>query len=259
METKSLQIKVMSAKGLKKVSKMDVFVAVKLSGDPKCSDHREQRTQVARNSGTTPKWSNDFMKFPIDQTLAEANRLVITFKIKREQRGSGEKDIGEVHVPVKELLDHLGNDKTGERYVTYQIGKSKGDISFTYSFTDQVAITSGGGCSRYLAPEPVRPAATHQPVLNRPVLSQLLPSVGSFSYDHVPCQSQSQPPFYPPQAQPEILPPAFFPGLYQPHGYQMSYIPESPPTMYTSIFPGLSCPPQTQPGGLYPPTSPYRF
>lgn len=261
MDTRSLEIKVTSAKGLKKVSKMDVFVAAKLSGDPKCSDHREQRTQVVRDSGTSPKWSNDVMKFPIDQTLAEANRLVITFKIKCEQRGGGEKDIGEVHVPVKELLDHLGNDKTGQRYVTYQIGKSKSDISFTYSFTGQVVVTSGGGCSRYPAPGPVRPTAIHQPVLNRPVLSMLLPSVGSFSYNHVP----SQPPIYPPLAQPEILPPACLPGLYPP--YPMSYIPESLPTMYSSIFPGLSCPPegyptvappQTQPG-LYPPMSPYRF
>ncbi|EOA25549.1 hypothetical protein CARUB_v10018894mg [Capsella rubella] len=255
METRSLELKVTSAKGIKKVSRMDVFVAVKLSGDPKCSDQREQRTQVARNSGTCPEWGNDLMKFPINHTLAEANRLVVTFKIKCEQLGGGEKDIGEVHVSVKELLDHLGNDKSGQRYVTYQIGKSKGDISFTYSFTDHVAITSDGGSSRYIAPEPMRPAATQQPVLNRPVLSQLLPSVGSFSYDHIPCHSQ------PPQAQPEILPPACFPGLFPPHGYPMSYIPERPQTMYPSIFPGLSCPPdgyptpQTHPG-LYPP---YRF
>ncbi|KAG7566739.1 C2 domain [Arabidopsis suecica] len=279
MGTRSLEIKVTSAKGLKKVSKMDVFVAVKLSGDPKCSDHREQRTQVARDGGTSPKWSNDVMKFTIDQTLAEANRLVITFNIKCEQRGGVDKDIGEVHVSVKELLDHLGNDKTGQRYVTYQIGKTKGDISFTYSFTGPVGVPTGGGCSRYAAQVPVRPVSTYRPVsngpvlsqlngpvlsqLNGPVLSQLLPSVGSFSYNHVP----SQPPIYPPLAQPEILPPACFPGVYPPHGYPMSNMPGSPPTMYQSIFPGLSCPPEgyssvapplTQPG-LYPPMSPYRF
>ncbi|AEE80391.1 shock protein SRC2-like [Arabidopsis thaliana] len=298
MGTRSLEINVTSAKGLKKVSKMDVFVAVKLSGDPKCSDHREQRTQAARDGGTSPKWSNDVMKFILDQNLAEANRLVITFKIKCEQRGGVDKDIGEVHVQVKELLDHLGNDKTGQRYVTYQIGKSKADISFTYSFTGPVEVPTGGGCSRYAAQAPVRPVSTYRPVLNGPmlsqlngpvlsqlngpvlsqlngpvlsqlqgpvlsqlngpVLSQLLPSVGSFSYNHVPCQ----PPIYPPLAQPEILPPVCFPGLYPP-----SNMPGSPPTMYQSIFPGLSCPPEgystvapplTQPG-LYPPMSPYRY
>ncbi|CAN7056306.1 hypothetical protein IGI04_014096 [Brassica rapa subsp. trilocularis] len=270
--TRSLEINVTSAKGLEKVSKMDVFVAVKLSGDPKCSDHREQRTQVARDSGTSPRWVDGLMKFTIDQTLAEANRLVLTFKIKCEQRGGGggDKDIGEVHVPVKELLDHLGKDKAGQRYVTYKIkksnGKPGGDISFTYSFTGPVAVASGVGCSRYIAHEPVRPpAATYRPVnSNGPVLSQLLPSVGSFSYGHVPSH---QPPVYPPLAQPEVLPPTCFPGLYPPHGYPMSYTPESVQTMYTSIFPGLSCPPegypnaappQTQPA-LYPPMKPYRF
>ncbi|XP_018481513.2 protein SRC2 [Raphanus sativus] len=273
MERRSLAITVTSAKGLEKVSKMDVYVAVKLSGDPKFSDHPEQRTQVA--SGTSPRWIDGAMKFAIDQSLAEANRLVITFKIKCEQRGGGggDKDIGEVHVPVKELLDHLGNDKAGQRYVTYKIkktnGKPGGDISFTYSFTGPVAAASGVGCSRYIAHEPVRPPpATYRPVnLNGPgpVLSQLLPSVGSFSYGHVPVH---QPPVYPPLAPPEILPPTCFPGLYPPHGYpMMSYTPESPPTMYASIFPGLSCPPegypnaappQTQPA-LYPPMNPYRF
>jgi hypothetical protein len=270
METTSLEITVTSAKGLKNVSKMGVFVAVKLSGDPKCSDHSEQRTQVARDSGTSPRWVNDVLKFNIDQALAQANRLVITFKIKCEQRGGGDKDIGEIHVPVKELLDHLGNDKAGQRYVTYNIkkpdGQPRGDISFTYSFTAPVAaVTTGGVCQRYLAQQPVRPAATYQPVSNRPVLSMLLPSVGSFSYHHVP--SHSQPPIYPPPAQPEILPRTWFPGLYPPHGYPMSYIPESQPTMYPPIFPGLSCPPEgypsltpppTQPV-LYPPMSPYRF
>ncbi|KAF8092212.1 hypothetical protein N665_0422s0041 [Sinapis alba] len=263
--TRSLEITVTSAKGLEKVSKMDVFVAAKLSGDPKFSDHPEQRTQVARDSGTSPRWIDGVMKFTIDKTLAEANRLVITFKIKCEQRG-GDKDIGEVHVPVKELLDHLGNDKAGQRYVTYKIKKTngkpaRGDISFTYSFIVPVAATSGVGCSRYIAHEPVRPpAATYRPVnSNGPVLSQLLPSVGSFSYGHVPAH---QPPVYPPHSQPEILPPACFHGLYPPHGYPMSYTPESPPTVYPSIFPGLSCPPegypQTQPA-IYPPMSPYRF
>ncbi|KAF8077198.1 hypothetical protein N665_1057s0009 [Sinapis alba] len=244
--TGSLEITVTSAKGLEKVSKMDVFVAAKLSGDPKCSDHPEQRTQVARDSGTSPRWIDGVMKFTIDQTLAEANRLVITFKIKCEQRG-GDKDIGEVHVPVKELLDHLGNDKAGQRYVTYKIKKTnggkpaRGDISFTYSFIGPVAAASGVGCSRYIAHEPVRPpAATYRPVnSNGPVLSQLLPSVGSFSYGHVPAH---QPPVYPPHS----------------HGYPMSYTPE----VYPSIFPGLSCPPegypQTQPA-IYPPMSPYRF
>ncbi|KAG2325370.1 hypothetical protein Bca52824_008098 [Brassica carinata] len=268
METKSLEITVTSAKGLEKVSKMDVFVAAKLSGDPKFSNHPEQRTQVAKDSGTSPRWVDGIMKFAIDQTLADANRLVITLKIKCEQRGGGgsDKDIGEVHVPVKELLDHLGNDKAGQRYVTYKIKKTngkpaRGDISFTYSFTSPVAAASGVGCSRYIAHDPVRPppAATYRPVnSNGPVLSQLLPSVGSFGYGHVPSH---QPPVYPPHSQPD-------PGLYPPHGYPMSYTPESRPTMYTSIFPGLSCPPegypnaarpQTQPPALYPPMSPYRF
>ncbi|CAN8253890.1 unnamed protein product [Cochlearia groenlandica] len=233
--TRSLEIKLTSAKGLMKVSKMDVFVAVKLSGDPKFSDHTEQRTQVARDCGTSPRWINDVMKFSIDQTLAQANRLVVTFKIKCEQRG-GDKDIGEVHVPVKELLDHLGNDKTGQRYVTYKIkkpnGEQRGDISFTYSITGQVVVTTGVGYSRYIAHEPVPVPATYSPVFNEPILSQLLPSVGSFSNNHVP----SQPPIYPPLSQP----PACFPGLYPSEGhYAVS-------------------PPQTQPG-LYPPMSPYGF
>ena len=58
-----------------------------------------------------------------------------------------EKDVGEVHVPVKELLDKYGASNN-EMHASYNVrttraGKFKGVLNFSFKFGDTVAATPG--------------------------------------------------------------------------------------------------------------------
>ncbi|XP_010545020.1 PREDICTED: protein SRC2 homolog [Tarenaya hassleriana] len=251
MECRSLEITVASAKGLKKVkhlSKMDVYVTVKLSGDPAYTGQLEHRTHVAKDGGTSPTWSNSAFTFTIREALANANRLVITFKITCDRSN---KDIGEAHVPVRDLLDHVGADKAGQRYITYKVkkpnGKPRGEINFFYRFGGQMTRTGGAGGFAVHAP----PLPTHNPAPypwpRAPALAQLLPSWGSFSYHGC---SPSPPPSYSYHTvAPPHMPPAGYPTVARPMGYQA----EGPPAGYPPVDP-----PQVPPV-VYPPRGAYGF
>ncbi|KAJ6762705.1 INGRESSION PROTEIN FIC1 [Salix purpurea] len=112
MECRPLDITVASGKGLKDVNligKMDVYCVVSIKGDPHKSKQK-QKTNVHQDCGPNPVW-NYPMKFTIDEAAAQQNRLQIKFKLVAE-RMMGDKDVGVVSVPVKELLD----SKDGKRW-----------------------------------------------------------------------------------------------------------------------------------------------
>ncbi|XP_057496885.1 protein SRC2 homolog [Actinidia eriantha] len=138
MEYRQLDITVISAENLKDVnliSKMDVYVEVSIGGDPV----GKRKTHVDANGGKSPKW-NHRLKFNVGVDVLAANpALPLLFKI-RSDRPLGDKDIGDVSVPIKELL--LGADGS-ERVVECQVrtpsGKPKGTLKFSYNFGDKLA------------------------------------------------------------------------------------------------------------------------
>ncbi|KDP23491.1 hypothetical protein JCGZ_23324 [Jatropha curcas] len=143
MECRPLQITVISAKDIKDVnvfSKMDVYAEVSIRGDL-YNSKQKQKTHVDKDSGTNPKW-NFPMKFTIHETSAQANRLTLQFKLVSD-RSLGDREIGEVHVPIKELLDKKSGDgKTEqEQIVSYSVrtpkGKSKGTLNFSFKFGEK--------------------------------------------------------------------------------------------------------------------------
>ncbi|OMO68780.1 C2 calcium-dependent membrane targeting [Corchorus capsularis] len=109
MECRTLEITVISAKDLKDVNlftKMDVYAVVSINGDHRTA----QRTPIDKDCGSNPKW-NYIMKFTIEEALAQQNRLNLNFRLKSD-RQLGDKEIGDVAVPIKELLDqNNGNGK----------------------------------------------------------------------------------------------------------------------------------------------------
>ncbi|XP_060197788.1 protein SRC2 [Lycium barbarum] len=141
MEYRTLEINVMSGKDLNKVNlitKMDVYVVVSISGlDDRSS--QKIKTHVDHDGDNNPTW-NFLIKFTIDDNAAVQNRLHLVFKIKCE-RALGDKDIGEVDVPIKELLESP-NSTGSKQFVSYQIrkpsGKPKGQLTFSYQFSDKI-------------------------------------------------------------------------------------------------------------------------
>ncbi|KAK9086459.1 hypothetical protein Syun_028853 [Stephania yunnanensis] len=148
MEHKPLDITVLSANDLKNVNfftTMDVYVITIIGGDPRTT----QRTAVAKGGGRNPTWN-----FPMRFTVVGEkphqrryssnynNHIMLTFEI-RSKRFLGDRDIGEVHVPVEDLLVNAGDPKH-INFVSYEVrrrsGISKGVLNFSYRFGEKVDV-----------------------------------------------------------------------------------------------------------------------
>lgn len=188
MEHRILEINVMSGKDLNKVNlitKMDVYVVVSLSGADDRSDQKT-KTHVDHDGDNNPTW-NFPIKFTIDDNAAVHNRLNLVFKL-RCQRALGDKDIGEVAVPIKELLDSP-NSTGSKQFVSYQIrkpsGKPKGQLTFSYQFSDKIISSVD--------------AKVDQPITACPAVNPA-PMVGSTSVYPPPPQQGPTGPYPPPPA-----------------------------------------------------------
>ncbi|KAK8320061.1 hypothetical protein V6Z11_A12G011400 [Gossypium hirsutum] len=142
MEQRPLELTVVFAEGLKKVkhlSKMDVYVVVKVSGGDSST---EQKTPVHKDGGTSPRWNHP-MLFSFNESLAQTNTtLAITFRLMCCRTFRGDKEIGEARVPIKELLDSAGNGNSA-KYTTFPVkkpsGKAKGKLNLVYRFGEKAA------------------------------------------------------------------------------------------------------------------------
>ncbi|GMN46429.1 hypothetical protein TIFTF001_015615 [Ficus carica] len=199
---------------------------------------QKAKTNVHRGSGTNPTW-NFPVTFTVDKSLAQNNRLTLVIKLVCD-RSLGDKDIGEVNIPVKELLASMddgnnNNNNNSMKFVSYQVrkpsGKAKGELHFSYKFDEKVA-------GKPAADKPVR---TYSAV---PAVGPSYPPPPPVGYDHV----QPPPPVmgyaggYPP-------PPAPVPAPYGGVGYP------PPPPGYGYPPP----PPPPHPGYGYPPAPGYGY
>lgn len=145
MECRTLDINIKRANGLKNVnlfSTMDVYAVVSISGDPRGKS--KQKTPVAKDAGSDPHW-NYPMKFTINEVAAQSNRLNLKIKFVSD-RSLGDKKIGKVIIPIKQLLDESakGDEGNSERTVTFGVrtmsGKEKGTVEFSYKFGEKYTV-----------------------------------------------------------------------------------------------------------------------
>uniref|UniRef100_A0A5B7A254 Putative cytokinesis protein sepA-like n=1 Tax=Davidia involucrata TaxID=16924 RepID=A0A5B7A254_DAVIN len=246
MEYRSLEINIISAKDLKNVNfinKMDVYVVVSISGDQRT----KQKTPVNRDGDSNPTW-NFPMKFTVDESAAQQNRLTLMFKLRCE-RSLGDKDIGEVHVPIKELLDNVGDGKM--QFLSYQVrkpsGKPKGQLNLSYKFGEKVAA-AGAVATAAKSDEPVTaypaPATLAGPSSAYPPPP---PYAGAGGYGYPPPQGGYPPAGggYPPP--PGGYPPAPVAGYGYPPPAYGGYPPPPPPGYGYPPQPGYGYPPVQQP------------
>ncbi|XP_020227733.1 protein SRC2 [Cajanus cajan] len=178
MEYRTLELILDSAKDLKDLnlfSKMDVYAVVSLSG------HHKIKTPVDRNAGTNPTW-NFPVKFTFSESLARQNRLSLEINLHCERTLAADKDIGQVHVPLRELLDQAGDGKSFQ-HVSYQVrkpsGKPQGAFNFSYKFADKFAAPAKASASASTSTSTSSPAAAVTKV--EPVTAYPAPVVGSTS------------------------------------------------------------------------------
>ncbi|XP_076952374.1 protein SRC2-like [Bidens hawaiensis] len=143
MEYGNLNLTLVSATGVKKsrfTGKSSVYAVAFISDAT--GKHQKQRTNTDKTGDADPTW-NLPMKFVIDE---EVSGLTLVVRIKVEGMFGG-KDLGEVHVPVKELLEGFkGNGKTAKT-VSYQVlrrpsGKLNGVLSFKYKYESGEKFTT---------------------------------------------------------------------------------------------------------------------
>ncbi|KAJ0598350.1 putative C2 domain-containing protein [Helianthus annuus] len=135
MNYRNLNLTIISANGLKKptfMGKMDVYAVVSISGT--IGNPQKLKTNISKHANSDPTW-NFPMKFIINEAAGFQNRLTLVIKIKAAGIFGG-RNLGEVHVPVKELLEGVKDEGKTMQFVSYQVrrpsGKVKGVLSFSY-------------------------------------------------------------------------------------------------------------------------------
>ncbi|XP_074561858.1 protein SRC2-like [Curcuma longa] len=227
MAYRTLEITLISAKGLKEVnliSKMAVYAVVSLSSHSRA----RQRTPPDRVGGRNPTWDSTLrFTVPADADLARKHFLNILL---RTERTLGDRDVGEVRVPLSELLSGAGDGPLPVQFISYQVrkmtsGKPKGVLNFSYKLGERVAAPEAPAPATGYPPQsaaypyPPRPA----PEADEPVMAY---PVGTGTGYGAP------PPPYPPavgyqQPQAYGYPPAGY--GYPPAGYAYGAAPPQPP------------------------------
>ncbi|GJN36052.1 hypothetical protein PR202_gb24878 [Eleusine coracana subsp. coracana] len=133
-----LEVTLISAKDLKRVtffSKMRVYAVASISGgDPRLPTHR---TYADREGGRNPMWHAP-LRFTIPRVgdhHNEALALHVLLRAERRAFGFGDRDVGEVVVPVADLAaapapDRAAGEQQQQRHLSYQ-HKSGGSAAVT--------------------------------------------------------------------------------------------------------------------------------
>lgn len=143
MEYRPLDLTIISAKDLNDVNlfgKMDVYAVVTLDNDPRT----KQRTAVDKDCGKSPKW-NHTMKFSVP-TAPSNPPLVLRIQLKTERSLSSDRDIGDVQIPITEILQNSDGNTHSAKFVTYQVrkpsGKPKGELNLSYKVGEKVVYSA---------------------------------------------------------------------------------------------------------------------
>ena len=145
MGSRALELVIRSAQGLRNVHNLHqirklkpfALVSIRDNNNNLCSS--EEPTRVDSEGNTNPNW-NFHVTFNIDITRVKENHLALVVKLK-SRRKSGDKDIGEVRVPIAELEGFGDADAVAERHLSRNVGnldgtpqQGGGSLNFSYRF-----------------------------------------------------------------------------------------------------------------------------
>lgn len=140
MDYRPLDINVTCMQGLKATNlfcKKRLYVVVSIVGN----SQSRQETPIGRYKGNDPIW-NYAMRFYLEDLMLQQNRLMVVFQIRCSQILGGDKSIGEVYVPVRDLLYNCTTNDKDTQYGVYQVvtrtGKPRGCLYFSYKFGNMI-------------------------------------------------------------------------------------------------------------------------
>lgn len=138
MNSIALEITIKSACVLKRVNFLDrrrIYIVVSLIGSNSFS---KQRTNVDLRNGSKPCWGFK-MKFEVEESKMHANSCMLVFQV-RCSKPLGDKDIGYLYVPVRELFQGVRGQRDVAYTVTTSSGKPKGILYFKYEFGQNIMV-----------------------------------------------------------------------------------------------------------------------
>lgn len=267
MEASSLELQILSCKELKQFNffqKLAPYVVLYIDSDRGVDrkQRQEQRTQADKEGDENPEWNQD-MRFDLGWVSPhDCDHLFFHFEFRHDGLFS-DKLIGEVRVPLKDLILQPGPS----RFLNYEVrnseGKPNGIFNFAYRLKGtNTAFPGSDHDSRFQHPSREiqrqssdcgisHPAATlpadHAAAVHRSLSMPshvTPPSSADYPYYYPPVSPQYYPP--PPAGPPgppgpPYLPPAGYPYPHSPHA---AY---GPPYQY---------PPPPSPPGAYGPGGP---
>ena len=136
MAHRALEVTLLSAKDLKNVNlitRMEVYAVATISGDP----ITRQCTPPDPHGGRNPTW-NATLRFSVPATAEEARGGCLHILLRAERMFGGDRDVGEVIVPLEEILTGGGFGATSSpRFASYQVCKvhrseTRGLLYLTY-------------------------------------------------------------------------------------------------------------------------------
>uniref|UniRef100_A0A0A9FM75 C2 domain-containing protein n=1 Tax=Arundo donax TaxID=35708 RepID=A0A0A9FM75_ARUDO len=274
MAQRTLELTLISAKDLKEVnlfSKMEVYAVVSLSGDPRS----RQRIQADRTGGRNPTW-NATLRFTVPVSGAGSLHALL-----RAERALGDRDVGEVHIPISELLSGAPDGPVPPKFVAYQVrkissGKPQGVLNFSYKLgevTQSAGYAPNSASAAYAQPPP---AAAYPPAGKTDAYPPPTAYPPAGKADAYP-----PPTAYPPAAKADASAGAYppstaYPPAAKPNEPATAYPPSSgyppaagkpakagePVTAYPAAGPSTAAPyaaPQPQYGYGYPPQQPAGY
>ena len=176
MAYRTLKLQIQSAQALRYtnyIRGMRTYAYVFIcDGNDNCISHKA-KTDKDRDGDTNPKWNFDVM-FSIDIPRAEQHSLTLVVKLMSHHSARPDTLIGEVRVPITELLEWFGDaaedvHKVVNRYVVTSKGVEQGTLAFSYNF---------GNTLQHPPPDPT-------PVRGQPKVWKVLGSVSGPLIDAV--------------------------------------------------------------------------
>nr|GEV98890.1 hypothetical protein [Tanacetum cinerariifolium] len=132
MECRTLDLTIISAGGLKSLSKYKAYVVVCGTGCQKL------RTPFLRSAGSSKLTWNFPMKFTIDEAAGLKDRLNLVIKIKVVKWMFLTINLGYVCVPIKDLMEGITEEGKESHFVSYPVVTQKAErgpsLTFSYTF-----------------------------------------------------------------------------------------------------------------------------
>ncbi|KAL8467174.1 hypothetical protein ACS0TY_036042 [Phlomoides rotata] len=141
MECRKFEITLISANELEDVRhicRMKVHARVSIGGG---GPEGEKRTPTDKHGETNPAW-NFTMRFTVGESVVENYNTMLVVKLYCKRK-LGDRYVGEVHTPMKELFD-FSRATGGSAVMSFPVQKgcvvSQGMLRFSYRFGEKVSI-----------------------------------------------------------------------------------------------------------------------